>query len=194
MAAVVVSPHVLGVVERAVGEPGEDVGVSCTGCSTPAPTASPAPTVTPAPTATVPLLACDFESNLRPACGFDYTADYDWTRHSGSTPHYGTGPSSDHTSGSGFYLYFDTRGDWPDYTEYYPNVGPFTLSSPSFAECVGEVRFFYHMYSYYATYYDWASGDNYQPGTLQLEETTDGVSWTTIWTKSGNHGDSWQSA
>ena len=163
---------------------------------------SPAPTVTPAPTATVPLLACDFDSFLRPACGFDYTADYDWTRQSGSTPAWATGPSSDHTSGSGSFMYIDAYGDWPDYTQNYPNVGPFTLSSPSFTECVGEVTFFYHMYSYYADQYDssswygYASGynDYYSPGTLQLEETTDGVSWATIWTKSGNHGDVWQGA
>ena len=31
-------------------------------------------------------------------------------------------------------------------------------------------------------------------GTLQLEETTDGASWTTIWTKSGDQGNSWQGA
>ena len=31
-------------------------------------------------------------------------------------------------------------------------------------------------------------------GTLELEETTDGTSWSTIWTKSGDQGDSWQSA
>ena len=66
------------------------------------------------------------------------------------------------------------------------NTGPFTLLSPTFGECVGEVSFYYHMYSYYASYYGYTS-DYYQPGTLQLEETTDGVSWTTIWTKSGNH-------
>ena len=40
-----------------------------------------------------------------------------------------------------------------------PNVGPFTLVSPSFDECVGEVRFHYHLYG---------SG----MGTLQLEETS----------------------
>ena len=79
-------------------------------------------------------------------CGFDHVTDYDWTRNSGGTPTWYTGPSSDHTSGSGFYLYIDARSDWPDYTEYYPNVGPFTLASPAFDECVGEVRFYYHMY------------------------------------------------
>ena len=31
-------------------------------------------------------------------------------------------------------------------------------------------------------------------GVLELEETTDGVSWAPIWTKSGNQGSSWQGA
>ena len=53
------------------------------------------------------------------------------------------------------------------------NVGPFTLLSPTFAECVGEVSFYYTQGRY-----------GYYMGTLQLEVTTDGANWTTIWTKS----------
>ena len=60
-------------------------------------------------------------------------------------------------------------------------MGPFTLASPSFSECVGEVRFYYHMH-----------GSNM--GALELEQTADGVSWTAIWTKSGEQGDTWQGA
>merc|ERR1719197_689302 len=68
----------------------EDVGVSCTSCAfpTPAPTASFVPTLTLSPTSVQPtlrptmhhLLTCDFDS--ADVCGFDYTADYDWTRDS----------------------------------------------------------------------------------------------------------------
>ena len=61
------------------------------------------------------------------------------------------------------------------------NTGPFTLTSSTFVECVGEVSFYYHMWGFYM-------------GTLELEETTDSVSWSTIWTKSGDQGDSWQGA
>ena len=79
-----------------------------------APTTSPAPTATPAPTAAptraptaaptqTRLLACNFDSS--DVCGFDYTADYDWTRSSYGTPSWGTGPSGDHTSGTGYYMY-----------------------------------------------------------------------------------------
>ena len=65
----------------------------------------------------------------------------------------------------------------------YPHVGPFTLASPTFDACVGEVRFFYHMYSAYGGM-----------GALELEQTTDGASWTAIWVKWGDQGNSWQEA
>jgi hypothetical protein len=123
------------------------------------------------------LLTCDFDDST---CGFEYTADYDWTRLSGPTPTNAvysgaTGPNADHTSGSGYYMYVEAS------YENNPDVGPFTLTSPTFAECVGEVNFYYHL-------------NGAGMGTLELEETTDGTSWSTIWTKSGDQGDSWQSA
>ena len=101
---------------------------------------------------------CDFDSST---CGVDFATDYDWTRRSGTTPSHSTGPSSDHTSGSGYYMYIESS------SPNYPSVGPYTLASPIFTECVGEVNFHYHMYGS-------------SMGTLQLEETTDGVSWATI--------------
>ena len=123
------------------------------------------------------LLTCDFDDST---CGFEYTADYEWTRLSGPTPTNtvysgATGPNADHTSGSGYYMYVEAS------YENNPDVGPFTLTSPTFAECVGEVNFYYHL-------------NGAGMGTLELEETTDGTSWSTIWTKSGDQGDSWQSA
>ncbi|XP_036411856.1 MAM and LDL-receptor class A domain-containing protein 1 isoform X2 [Colossoma macropomum] len=57
---------------------------------------------------------CNFEKDL---CTWNqYLADvFDWTRHSGSTPTPLTGPSSDHTTGSGHYVYIEgdsaTQGD-----------------------------------------------------------------------------------
>ena len=44
--------------------------------------------------------ACNFDSSM---CGFtqDKTDKFDWIRHRGSTSSSATGPSSDHTSGSG---------------------------------------------------------------------------------------------
>ncbi|XP_056247120.1 zonadhesin-like [Seriola aureovittata] len=51
-------------------------------------------------------LHCNFEQDL---CHWSQLlADvFDWTRHSGSTPTMMTGPSSDHTTGDGHYLYIE---------------------------------------------------------------------------------------
>ena len=47
-------------------------------------------------------LGCSFETDK---CGWVDTRPDSWTRTSGSTPSYGTGPSGDHTTGSGYYLF-----------------------------------------------------------------------------------------
>ena len=48
-----------------------------------------------------PELDCSFDTST---CGFIQATndDFDWTRGKGSTLSFGTGPSSDHTSGSGW--------------------------------------------------------------------------------------------
>ena len=48
-----------------------------------------------------PELDCNFDTST---CGFIQAKndDFDWTRFKGDTPSYSTGPSSDHTSGSGW--------------------------------------------------------------------------------------------
>ena len=52
-----------------------------------------------------PLASCNFDTGL---CSgwyqFSYSDVFDWTRHTGATPSYDTGPSSDHTSGSGKFI------------------------------------------------------------------------------------------
>ncbi|XP_078612623.1 uncharacterized protein LOC144882595 [Branchiostoma floridae x Branchiostoma japonicum] len=65
----------------------EDVGVECQG-----------------PDRT--LIDCDFDTNR---CNFtgDATADFEWRRRAGRTPSASTGPSFDHTSGSGYYMYIE---------------------------------------------------------------------------------------
>ncbi|KAL7842094.1 hypothetical protein SRHO_G00237830 [Serrasalmus rhombeus] len=81
---------------------------------------------------------CDFEKDL---CTWNqYLADvFDWTRHSGSTPTPLTGPSSDHTTGSGHYVYIEgdsaTHGDTARLlSEECTDVQP---------QCL---QFWYHMY------------------------------------------------
>ncbi|XP_017288026.1 zonadhesin isoform X1 [Kryptolebias marmoratus] len=81
---------------------------------------------------------CDFEQDL---CLWSQllTDVFDWERHSGSTPTNATGPSSDHTTGGGHYLYIKankaTHGDTARL------ISPVCLDPGS--QCL---QFWYHMY------------------------------------------------
>ncbi|KAK2822357.1 hypothetical protein Q5P01_022422 [Channa striata] len=81
---------------------------------------------------------CDFEQGL---CEWSQmpTDVFDWTRHSGSTPTMMTGPSSDHTTGTGQYLYIEantvTHGDTAR-----------LISSQCFESGPQCLQFWYHMY------------------------------------------------
>ena len=118
----------------------------------------------------------DFEAGL--GAWTNATGDiFDWTRNSGGTPSSDTGPSGDHTTGSGWYMYIETSS---------PRVQGDTaiLESP----CVdltgkgeADLTFWYHMYG--------AS-----VGTLDVEVTDDCSTWTNVWTLSGNQGNSWYQA
>ena len=100
--------------------------------------------------------------------------DFDWTVKSGSTPSSNTGPSSA-TDGS-YYVYMESSS--PNYS-----TKRAILNSPCF-DLSGETQaiatFKYHMYG--------AS----TMGSLALEASTDnGATWTSVWSKSGNQGNSW---
>ena len=103
--------------------------------------------------------------------------DIDWTLLSGGTPSGNTGPSGDHTSGGGNYLYVEaTNPNFPSkLAELY---GPcIDLSGIGSAQ----LSFWYHM---------WGA----DMGTLSLDVFSGG-SWTTdVWTLSGDQGNSWQQA
>jgi len=99
--------------------------------------------------------------------------DFDWTRHSGSTPSSGTGPSSayDRT----YYAYTEASG--------YNNMAAI-LEGPCFdlrSACNPQLSFWYHMYGS-------------SMGTLSVEITDDCSTWTSIWSRSGNQGSYWQQA
>jgi len=102
--------------------------------------------------------------------------DFNWATRSGTTPSSNTGPSSAN-SGS-YYVYMESSA--PNYStkQAILNSPCFDLSglnSPS-------LSFKYHMYGAAAM------------GNLKLEASTNGTSWTTIWSESGNQGNSWETA
>ena len=136
----------------------------------PSPAPTPVPTSTPVPTRVPPLIDEDFESGLGV---FSNTGTKSWRRHIWGTGSSGTGPHSDHTTGSGYYMYVEAS------SPNYPNVEGFHLEAP--CASVGEVSFWYHMYGV-------------AMGTLDLETSADRSTWKTVWSKSRNQGYSWQAA
>ena len=99
--------------------------------------------------------------------------DFDWTRHTGSTTTTGTGPSSAYEGN--YYFYTESSVEYP-YKQAILRGPDFTFSS---ALATATLSFRYHM-------------DGNTMGTLALEASTDaGTTWTGIWSKSGDQGDSW---
>ncbi|XP_022096407.1 MAM and LDL-receptor class A domain-containing protein 1-like [Acanthaster planci] len=91
------------------------------------------------PSTPAPPMDCTFETDL---CGYDQMKDdnLDWTRHIGSTSSSYTGPSHDHTTGKGYYIYLEasfpqTKGDKA------------RINSPAQNPTTGRcLQFWYHMY------------------------------------------------
>ncbi len=106
--------------------------------------------------------------------------DGNWVRDSGGTPSSNTGPSSG-ADGS-FYMFLEASsnnspGQIGSNATAILESNCFDLSGESSAT----FSFQYHMY-----------GNNV--GSLTAQASTDGTSWTNIWTLSGNQGNSWQTA
>ncbi|XP_035695557.1 MAM and LDL-receptor class A domain-containing protein 1-like [Branchiostoma floridae] len=119
---------------------------------------------------------CNFESS--DICGYthDRTHDFDWQRHRGSTLSSGTGPSQDHTTGTGYYMYMETT--LPATGDKARLVSPAIVGGGT--KCL---QFWYHMYGS-------------RTGTLAVvnkvyDQTTLG---TRLWSLSGNQGDAWKRA
>lgn len=94
-----------------------------------------------------------------------------WQVYTGATLSFGTGPTGDHTSGAGNYLYTETSG-----CPYSTAI----LNAPCFdamGVAVPTIEFWYHMLGP-------------AMGSLSLEEF-DGANWNQIWTRSGDQGDNW---
>ncbi len=102
--------------------------------------------------------------------------DFNWTIDANGTPSRNTGPSS--AAQGTYYVYMEAS------SPNYPSKRAI-LNSPCFdlsAATNATFTFQYHMYG--------ASG----MGSLALEASTDnGTTWTSVWSKSGNQGNSWKS-
>ncbi len=101
--------------------------------------------------------------------------DLNWTRRSGGTPSSGTGPSA--ADDGSFYMYIEASSpNYPSKTAILesPCYDLTSVSSPEFS-------FRYHMLGS-------------SVGSLQLQASTDGSSWTTIWSLSGDQGSAWNTA
>ncbi|MDO6621431.1 DUF5011 domain-containing protein [Oceanihabitans sp. 1_MG-2023] len=117
-----------------------------------------------------------FESGFG-AWSQDSTDDFDWTSRSGATPSSNTGPSS--ASAGSQYVFMESSS--PNYS-----AKRAILNSPCFdlsGESQAIFEFAYHMYGASAM------------GSLALEvSSNDGSSWASIWSASGNQGNSWKTA
>jgi len=103
--------------------------------------------------------------------------DLDWTRISGGTPSNNTGPSS--AADGSAYIYVEASGNGTGY----PNKRAI-ITSPCYDlsnESIAIFSFNYHMFG---------STDF---GSITLEASADdGTTWNTLWSQTGNQGNSWQ--
>ena len=102
--------------------------------------------------------------------------DFDWTRRSGSTPSSNTGPSSAQ-SGS-FYAYMESSA--PNFSSKRAILRSPCYNLSGLSQATFSFR--YHLYG------------RSDMGSLELQATTNGGTWTTLWSRSGNQGNSWQTA
>ncbi|KAK7478855.1 hypothetical protein BaRGS_00029954, partial [Batillaria attramentaria] len=129
---------------------------------------------------TCPLLtpaSCDFE--LPTICGYTQETgdDFDWTRHRGRTASSSTGPTGDHTTGTGYYMYFETS----EFTSPLVNAGDrAVLLSPHIKHHgVSCVTFWYNMYGS-------------SMGTLNVYTQEGNNQRTVEFTRSGNQWQGWK--
>ncbi|CAF4857321.1 unnamed protein product, partial [Rotaria sp. Silwood1] len=118
---------------------------------------------------------CDFECNCTCNWKHDDTTKFQWIVTKGSTLTSGTGPDSDHTTGSrlGFFIYIETStpAKFNDTTRL---ISP-DLISTNDEQCF---RFYYHMYG----------SDVYR---LNVYARINGNLGKALWQKEGNQGNQW---
>ena len=127
------------------------------------------------PTVTAYPYTVDFDDGSVPTWWIqDTNDDMDWTIHTGSTSSTNTGPTSDHTTGSGYYIYTEASG----YNNMTANMDtrPFDFSNNGYPV----LSFWYHM----------NGGDM---GTLSIDVYSHtNNSWTNdFFSITGSQGDQW---
>ncbi|KAL6468240.1 hypothetical protein MHYP_G00239170 [Metynnis hypsauchen] len=117
--------------------------------------------------------SCNFDQS---DCGWEQLIQdsFDWTRWSGPTPTDFTGPTSDHTTASGYYVYIEADG--VHYGDSARMMSP--VCNTLGTQCL---TFWYHMYG-------WATAMALNVYKL------DGNQATKIWSRLNNQGNSWQLA
>uniref|UniRef100_A0A3B4C2R8 Zonadhesin n=1 Tax=Pygocentrus nattereri TaxID=42514 RepID=A0A3B4C2R8_PYGNA len=130
------------------------------------------PTTSTPPAASCPW-SCNFDQN---ECGWEQLIQdsFNWTRWSGPTPTDYTGPTSDHTTGSGYYMYIEADG--VHYGDSARMMSP--VCNTLGTQCL---TFWYHIYG-------WATAMALNVYKL------DGNQATKIWSRLNNQGNSWQLA
>ncbi|KAJ8390348.1 hypothetical protein AAFF_G00107420 [Aldrovandia affinis] len=118
-------------------------------------------------------LDCNFDKS---ECGWQQllTDSFDWLRRQGSTPTNLTGPSHDHTTGGGSYMYIEGDG-------VYRGDSARMLSPRCQVSGPHCLRFWYHMYG---------SASAMALNAYQLQ----GTKVTKIWSKANNQGNAWNQA
>jgi len=101
--------------------------------------------------------------------------DFNWTLNSGSTPSSNTGPSA--ADLGSYYLFMESSS--PNYSNKRA-----IINSPCFTISSNQALF-----SFAYTMFGSST-----MGSLTLEASTNGTNWTTIWSKVGNQGSTWQTA
>ncbi|XP_038052723.1 MAM and LDL-receptor class A domain-containing protein 1-like [Patiria miniata] len=118
--------------------------------------------------------SCDFEASI---CSWQQARDdgFDWSRYQGSTPSVDTGPSGDHTTGSGYYIYTEASSPRVALERARITTRPLTPTS-LLGNCLS---FWYHM-----------TGSTM--GTLNLFMTSlaNGTD-TALWSKTGEQDGDW---
>ena len=122
-----------------------------------------------------PEISCDFESSL---CGWVQETsgdEADWTRTNTGTWYENTGPGYDHTTGTGYYVYFSSSGHQAG-----DRASLITPSLTYTGDKTACVSFWYHLY-----------GEDLD--TVNLNIIMDQIN-VTLWTKFSTQGNIWKKA